>query len=129
MAYFAKLENNIVSQVLSVNNQELLVDGVESEQAGIDFLKNIFGQDTIWVQTSYNRTFRKNYAGVGFLYDKSRDGFIPPKPFNSWILHDDCNWHAPVPIPADGKIYNWNEDTQAWFETFSHQDATPVENL
>jgi len=128
MAYFAKLENNIVSQVLSVNNQELLVDGVESEQAGIDFLKNIFGQDTIWVQTSYNRTFRKNYAGVGFLYDASRDGFIPPKPFDSWVLNEDCNWYAPVPMPTDGKMYTWDEESLAWKEVVM-PNQTPVVHL
>jgi hypothetical protein len=128
MAYFAKLENNIVSQVVSVNNQELLVDGVESEQAGIDFLKNLFGQDTIWIQTSYNRTFRKNYAGVGFLYDKIRDGFIPPKPFDSWVLNDDCNWDAPVPMPTNGKMYTWDEESLAWKEVVM-PNQTPVVHL
>ena len=128
MAYFAKLENNIVSQVLSVNNQELLVNGVESEQAGIDFLKNLFGQDTTWVQTSYNKTFRKNYAGVGFLYDKSKDGFIPPKPFDSWVLNDDCNWDAPVPMPTNGKMYTWDEESLAWKEVVM-PNQTPVVHL
>ena len=128
MAYFAKLENNIVSQVLSVNNQELMVNGVESEQAGINFLKNLFGQDTIWIQTSYNRTFRKNYAGVGFLYDESRDGFIPPQPFSSWVLNDDCNWDAPVPMPANGKMYTWDEESLSWKEVVM-PNQTPVVHL
>jgi hypothetical protein len=128
MAYFAKLENNIVSQVLSVNNQELLVNGVESEQAGVNFLKNLFGQDTIWIQTSYNKTFRKNYAGVGYLYDESKDGFIPPKPFDSWILNDDCNWDAPVPMPTNGKMYTWDEESLAWKEVVM-PNQTPVVHL
>lgn len=80
-----------------------------------------------WIQTSYNTyggvhatggtPLRKNYAGVGFTYDRTRDAFIPPKPFASWALNEDtCLWGAPVAMPDDGKQYQWNEDTQAWVE-------------
>ena len=79
MAHFAKLnENNIVLAVHVVNNDVITIDGVESEQAGIDFLTGLHGH-TLWKQTSYNKTIRKNYAGVGYTYDAIRDAFIPPK--------------------------------------------------
>ena len=110
MAHFAKLSNNnIVEQVIVVNNSELLENGIESEQKGIDFCNSLFGGT--WIQTSYNATFRKNYAGIGYTYDASRDAFIPPKPFNSWILDEDtCLWESPIPYPNNGGIYRWSEE-------------------
>ena len=70
-----------------------------------------------WVQTSYNSNIRKNYAGIGYTYDLSKDAFIPPKPFNSWILDEDtCVYQAPVPMPNDGKPYRWDEETTSWVE-------------
>jgi len=81
MAHFAKLdENNIVTQVIVVSNNELMENGVESEQKGIDFCKSLFGQDTRWVQTSYNNSFRGTYAGVGYTYDPQKDEFVSPPP-------------------------------------------------
>jgi hypothetical protein len=126
MASFAKIENNIVIAVHSVVN-EVLKDsnGVEQESIGINFLKNLHGQDTNWKQTSYNTNggvhslggtpFRKNHAGIGYTYDENRDAFIPPKPYNSWILNEEtCNWNAPIPMPNDDNQYSWNESTLSW---------------
>ena len=115
MAHFAKLnEDNTVVAVHVVNNEVITVDGAESEQAGIDFLTELHGH-TLWKQTSYNGSFRKNYAGIGYQYDQTRDAFIPPKPFNSWILNEDtCRWEAPVAMPQDDNRYAWNESTLSW---------------
>ena len=114
MAHFAKLENNVVTKVIVVSNQDILDEnGQESEQKGIDFCSNLLGGT--WKQTSYNGNIRKNYAGTGYTYDEGRDAFIPPKPFNSWLLDEDtCQWKAPVDYPADGNRYTWNEETTSW---------------
>lgn len=116
MAHFAQLdENNNVIQVIVVDNSIINRDGIEIEELGIQFCKNLQGEYTDWVQTSYNKNFRKNYAGINYIYDKIRDAFIPPKPYTSWILNEDtCLWEAPVPYPNDDNIYNWNESTQDW---------------
>jgi hypothetical protein len=116
MAHFAKLDdNNNVLEVNCVNNNELMVDGSESEAKGIEFLTSWSGGYTNWKQTSYNGNIRKNYAGVGYTYDASRDAFIPPKPFNSWVLNEStCLWEAPVPYPDDGNRYVWDEETLSW---------------
>jgi len=92
MAHFAKLESNTVTKVIVVHNNELLVDGVESEAKGIEFCQSLFGGT--WMQTSYNGNIRKNYAGVGFTYDETRDAFIAPKPTEGdWILNEEtCRW-------------------------------------
>jgi hypothetical protein len=119
MAHFAKLdENNIVLEVHVVHNNELLDEnGEESEQKGINFLTIWSGGYAMWKQTSYNGTFRKNYAGIGFTYDPDHDAFIPPKPFNSWVLNEDtCIWESPVPYPSDDKRYVWDEETVNWTE-------------
>lgn len=118
MAHFAQLDdNNIVTQVIVVANDELLLDGVESEVKGILFCKSLFGEDTKWVQTSYNGNMRKNYAGIGYTYDAGRDAFISPKPFDSWLLNEDtCRWEAPIAYPEDGKFYTWDEATTSWVE-------------
>ena len=120
MAHFAEInENNIVTRVLVVNDD----DAVD----GHNFLANTLGLGGTWIQTSYNTSggvhanggtpMRKNYAGTGYSYDLSRDAFIPPKPFNSWVLNEDtCQWNPPVEYPNDGKFYTWNEDNQAWDE-------------
>lgn len=117
MAHFAKLDdNNIVLAVHVVNNDVITVDGAESEQVGIDFLTGLHGHPS-WKQTSYNGTFRKNYAGIGYTYDAGRDAFIAPKPFNSWLLNEDtCRWEAPIPYPTDNKLYRWDEVTTSWIE-------------
>jgi hypothetical protein len=103
MAHFAKLNNNIVTEVI-VAEQNFINSGA-------------VGDSFLWVQTSYNNNFRKNLAGVGGTYDKTRDAFIPPKPYPSWILVEDtCQWTAPVAYPDDGKVYGWNEATTNWVE-------------
>ena len=113
MAHFAKLdENNIVTQVIVVSN-----DIATSESAGITFINNLYGTSDTWKQTSYNDNMRKNYAGIGFTYDESRDAFIPPKPYPSWTLNEDtCLWVSPVNYPNDGKFYDWNESATNWEE-------------
>jgi hypothetical protein len=125
MASFAKIENNIVIAVHSVVNDVLKdSNGVEQENIGIDFLKNLHGWEN-WKQTSYNThggihsnggtPFRKNHAGIGYTYDEGRDAFIPSKPYNSWILNEStCNWNAPIVYPNDGQLYIWNEETLNW---------------
>tara|TARA_R100001086_G_C11639870_1_gene204239 strand:- start:65 stop:457 length:393 start_codon:yes stop_codon:yes gene_type:complete len=128
MAHFAKLDqNNIVITINVVHNNELLIDGAENEQKGINFLNNLFNTNDNWKQTSYNTLggvhkldgtpFRKNYAGIGYTYNENKDAFIPPKPYSSWTLNDDtCRWEAPVAYPDDGKDYRWNEETTNWVE-------------
>ena len=97
MAYFAKLdENNIVTQVI-VADQEYITS-----------------QEGTWLETT-NDGYRKNYAGIGYTYDESRDAFITPKPFNSWVLNEDtCIWESPVAYPSDGKWYVWDEEIINW---------------
>lgn len=117
MAYFAKLdENDIVIDVLALNNIEMLTaQGVESEDMGKAFFIRWSGGYSKWVQTSYNATIRKNYAGVGYTYDRVRDAFIPPKQYHSWVLDEaTCLWEAPVVMPNDGKVYVWNEAITNW---------------
>jgi hypothetical protein len=115
MAHFAQLdENNKVLQVIVVANEELMENGVESEHKGIAFCKTLLGADTNWVQTSYNATMRKNYAGIGFIYDADNDYFFAPQPYPSWELDDDAKWQAPVAYPTDGEAYTWNEDDLKW---------------
>ncbi len=114
MAHFAEIQNNIVSRVIVVNNNELLENEVESEIKGVEFCKSLFGGD--WVQTSYNGNLRKNFAGIGYLYDAMRDAFIAPQPFNSWVLDEaTCRWHAPTPRPTpDDSVWVWDENNLMW---------------
>jgi len=128
MAHFAKLgTGNIVETVEVVHN-----DIATTEQAGADFLNNLYKTRDVWKMTSYNTfggvhklggtPFRKNYASIGYTYDQQRDAFIPPKPFNSWILNEDtCRWEAPVVRPTltqeqidNNNYYRWNETIQNW---------------
>ena len=122
MAHFAKLDdNNVVLAVHVVNNDVITVDGAESEQAGIDFLTGLHGH-TLWKQTSYNGNIRKNYAGIGYIYDAGRDAFIAPQPYPSWTLNETtCQWECPVAYPTDGKMYVWFEPNQQWIEITSPQ--------
>ena len=127
MAHYAEIdENNIVTQVLVVSN--------EQEHRGQDFLANDLGLGGTWVKTSYNtrggvyyapstnlpaedqsKAYRKNYAGIGFSYDDQRDAFISPQPYASWTLNEDsCLWESPVPYPEDENFYTWNEETTSW---------------
>jgi len=117
MAHFAQLDdNNVVTQVIVVANEELLLDGVESEAKGVIFCKSLFGQDTKWKQTSYNGNIRKNYAGIGYVYDVANDWFYAPQPYPSWTLDAEARWQPPVPYPTDGKFYTWNEESLSWDE-------------
>ena len=124
MAHFAKLgTGNIVEQVIVVSN-----DIATTEQAGIDFINKLYNTRDTWKQTSYNRNFRKNYAGIGMTYDATRDAFIAPKPYNSWILNEDtCIWEAPIVYPETYTLnlqnefgidikdrYKWNEQSLSW---------------
>jgi hypothetical protein len=119
MAHFARLDstNNVIG--VHVLNNEVITDndGNEQEQLGIDFLTQLYGGVGWYKQTSYNSTFRKNYAGVGYTYDKTRDAFIAPQPYPSWTLNEDtCQWEAPVAYPDDDKFYTWDEATTNWIE-------------
>lgn len=125
MAHFAKLDENNIVTFVTVGRQE--DDGKEQE------LCDRTGD--VYRQTSYNtqggvhytdgvpsadqsKAFRKNYAGIGYTYDEQRDAFIPPKPFESWLLNEDsCLWEPPVEYPTDGGLYQWDETTQSWIET------------
>lgn len=121
MAHFAELgENNVVLQVIVVDNKDIKdTFGVEQEEIGIAFCRNLLGGT--WKQTSYNASFRKNYAGVGYTYDSVRDAFVPPKTYPSWVLNEDtCQWEAPLPKPDDvdfpNRYYRWQEETLSWIE-------------
>jgi hypothetical protein len=118
MAHFAQLdENNVVTQVIVVANEELLLDGVENETKGIMFCKSLLGDDTRWVQTSYNGNIRKNYAGIGYTYDPVADHFFAPQPYPSWTLDTDAKWQSPIPCPVEeGKFFTWDEPTLSWVE-------------
>ena len=115
MAHFAELnENNIVTKVIVVHNNELQnTDGTESESKGIDFCESLFGHRN-WVQTSYNGNIRYNFAGQGYTYDEDNDAFYAPQPFASWSLNENYIWEAPIPMPEDDNIYAWDEENQEW---------------
>ena len=121
MAHFCELDsNNVVKQVIVVSNADTsTAQGEEKESIGIAFCERLLGGT--WVKTSYNAKIRKNYAGIGYTYDKDRDAFIPPKPYASWVLNETtCLWNAPVAYPTDvgtpeaPKFYQWDEPTQTW---------------
>lgn len=142
MAHFAKLDsNNVVTEIHVVKNDVITdSDGNEQEQLGIDFLNNLYKKDNVvWKKTSYNtknnkhyyenesgeliesddqsKAYRKNYAAIGGTYDATRDAFIPPKPYESWILNEEtCTWDAPIEYPNDGKRYEWNGSSNSWVE-------------
>ncbi len=114
MAHFAELdENNVVTKVIVVHNNELLDGETESEAKGVEFCSTLFGH-TNWVQTSFNHSIRKHFAGVGYTYDSDSDVFLAPQPFPSWSLDDNNDWQPPTPMPEDDNIYSWNEETQGW---------------
>ena len=118
MAHFAKLGvGNIVERVEVVSN-----DIATTEQAGVEFLQNLYKDRAVWKQTSYNANIRKNFAGIDYTYDQTRDAFIPPKPFPSWVLNETtCLWDPPVARPEltqeqidNNNYYRWNETNQTW---------------
>lgn len=107
MAHFARIENNLVTEVLVVHN--------DLEHRGADFLANDLGLGGTWVQTSYNNNFRKQYAGIGYTYDPVADVFVAPQPFLSWSLDANHDWQPPTPRPQEG-FWSWNEETLSWDE-------------
>ena len=114
MAHFAELdENNIVTRVVVVHNNELMDGEIESEVKGVGFCVSLFG-GTNWVQTSYNNNMRKQFAGVGYTYDDVNDVFVSPQPYPSWSLDENHDWQPPSPKPDDENTYTWNEETQSW---------------
>lgn len=134
MAHFAKLdENNIVTQVIVVDNKEIADPhtGEEDEILGIAFCKKLLGGK--WVQTSYNNTIRKRYAGIGYSWSKELDAFIPPSPFPSFVLNTEtADWEAPVPQPelteeevAAGSRYEWDEEAHQADNTIGWVLRTP----
>ena len=123
MAHFAQLDaDNIVTQVIVVDNKEIADPhtGEEDEILGIAFCKKLLGGK--WVQTSYNGSIRKRYAGIGYSYNAALDAFVAPKPFASWVLNNEnADWEAPVAQPTltkkqqdDGSFYTWDEETTSW---------------
>lgn len=129
MAHFAKLdENNVVIHVSVVDNS-VLDDGTgnEVEQRGVDFLTELHKHPN-WKQTSYNGSFRKNYAGLGYKYMAEIDAFVPPKNYESWVLDPQRgDWVPPVPMPQDGKRYSWNESTKSWY--IDEKEQVYLDNL
>ena len=110
MAHYAFLdENNIVTEVIVGIDETELIEGKDPEV----WYEGFRGQTC--KRTSYNGNIRKNFAGIGFTYDEDRDAFIPPRPYESWVLDEEtCNWEAPVPYPDDGVMYQWDEETTDW---------------
>lgn len=134
MAHFAELDsNNTVLRVVVVNNSELIDPNTnqEDEIYGLAFCKKLWGGT--WVQTSYNGNMRKNYAGIGYTYDKTRDAFIPPQPYASWTLDEEtCRWNPPIARPeltaeqlATASDYRWNEDAYQADNTTGWELITP----
>jgi hypothetical protein len=115
MAHFAELDaNNVVLRVIVIYNKDTAdANGVEKEYIGAAFCDRLFGG--IWKQTSYNGVMRKNFAGIGYTFDSTRDAFIPTKPYASWQLNENtCLWNPPIPKPNDNNFYTWNEVTVSW---------------
>jgi hypothetical protein len=120
MAHFAKINyDGTVTSVLAVDNDSIIGSSKqEEENNGIEFLTQLMNYP-FWIQTSYNGSFRKNFAGIGYTYDSARDAFIPPQPYPSWTLDEDtCTYEAPTPYPILMDEYNfeWDEDTTSWVE-------------
>ena len=124
MAHFAQIDaDKVVLRVVVIHNDELLVDGVESEGEGFRFCQTLFGGGD-WVQTSYNGSFRKNFAGIGFTYDPVRDAFIPPQPLADWILDEEtCRWVDPagptINVPSESTEFS-NPTGDALITEFSN---------
>mgnify|MGYP003967222031 CR=1 FL=1 len=103
MSHFAKIDNNNIVTEVIVAEQDFINSGV-------------VGDSFLWVQTSYNNNFRKQYAGIGYTYDKANDVFISPQQYPSWTLDADFTWQPPTPYPTDDLMYSWDEDTTSWVE-------------
>ena len=112
MAHMAKIENDVVTNVVVVSDANCIGDTLEeSDRIGTIFL-NKLGLEGTWKRTSYNNKFRKNFAGIGYTFEN--DMYIPPKPFPSWILNENYDWVSPIPYPNDDKEYIWNEENLNW---------------
>lgn len=119
MAHYAELDNNnVVLNVLRVDNIDMIDEnGIEHEHIGIEYLKNLFGEDKIYKQTSYNNNIRARYAVIGGTYDPNLDVFLLPKPFPSWSIDPITkDWAAPIPEPNDGNTYYWDEENMIWVQ-------------
>ena len=117
MAYFAKLENNTVVQVISVSNDvcgEPTLTFPDTCAAGRAFIANTLKFEGEWKQTSFNNNFRKQYCGVGFRFDHIRDEFVAPQPYPSWTLDSNNDWQPPTPMPSTGRPYRWSEEDLEW---------------
>jgi hypothetical protein len=117
MAHFARVnENWIVEEVIVVNNDVIKNNvGIECDWLGEQFCRSLYGAHTKWIQTSYTGRIYKNYASVGYSFDSHRNAFIPPKPYESWLLNEDtCRWDPPAPYPTDDTLYVWDEETTSW---------------
>ena len=116
MAHFARVDkNNIVQSVHVVDNENLLNEhGKEEEDFGIVYLNKVHGVGFTWVQTSYSNKFRKQFAGIGYTYDKTNDVFVQPQTKPSWKLDSNFDWQPPTEMPDDGKDYVWDEDSKKW---------------
>jgi hypothetical protein len=117
MAHFARVVDGVVTEVMILVN-EVITDnsGVEQESLGAEFLSNLYGYPSNEIiQCSYNANFRGNYPSPSWLYFEDLDIFMPPKPYESWVLNEDTYlWDAPVPMPEGGGVYTWNEETTNW---------------
>ena len=135
MAHFAKLdENNVVLSVHVVNNDVITDEnGDEQESLGVAFLKGLHGDDTNWVQTSYNANVRGQFACIGGTYNSEKDKFIVKAPYASWTLDENDVWQPPVDYPADFNTVNgtrgyvWNEDTTSWDTTWEATEPYPTD--
>jgi len=118
MAYFAQIDDEgIVLQVISISNDDAPDPATEnSEPVGQSFIANVLGLTGEWLQTSYNNSFRKQYAGPGFTYDADADVFIAPQPFPSWSLNENYDWQAPVPMPETEGTWVWDEGAGEWVD-------------
>lgn len=124
MAYYAELENNIVTKVRTGASEDVVdLEKIYTEDFGKVHKRTSYNTrggihynpETNEPSSDQSKAFRKNYAGIGYTYDETRDAFIPPQPYSSWTLNETtCLWDAPVAYPDDGNMYKWNEDTQTW---------------
>ena len=139
MAHFAELNSsNEVLRVVVISNDDVAANGGDQSSQAETFVSNLVPHSTdgtSWKQTSYNNNFRKQYAGIGFTYDSSKDKFIIPKPFTSWQLNSNDDWIAPITYPNVNEISSnplsitWDEDNQKWLgKTFTGDEYSTVTN-
>jgi len=129
MAHFAKINsNNVVETVIVINNEDLLDENnVESETVGINYCKSLYGEDTNWVQTSYNNNFRYHYASIGGIWDAQANAFYEPQPYSSWTLDSNYEWQPPIAKPEENDSngipygYEWDEDNQSWIRLDNYE--------